>query len=118
MLLLLVEDHDDTRRAMETLLKLSGHQVTAVSSGSEALDAVAVHPFDCAIVDLGLPDMSGTELFPQILRHRVMPGIALTGSTGPADVDRCKAAGFTCHLAKPVSFDDLDAVLARIATGR
>jgi CheY-like chemotaxis protein len=118
MVLLLVEDHDDTRRAMEMLLRLSGHQVTSVASGAEALTAASANRFDCAIVDLGLPDTPGTDLFPKLTGLAPMAGIALTGSTSPSDVDRCRAAGFTLHLAKPVGFDSLEAALAAVAAGR
>jgi CheY-like chemotaxis protein len=118
MLLLLVEDHDDTRRAMETLLRLSGHRVTAVASGEEAVTAAAADRFDCAVVDLGLPDMSGLELYPLLAARGLRAGIALTGNTSPADVALCEQAGFTLHLPKPVMFEDVEAALARIQTGK
>src|SRR3954470_6330001 len=57
MRILLVEDHEDTRRAMTTLWLLSAHDVTAVATAQEALAAVdGGGCFDCAVIDLGLPD--------------------------------------------------------------
>lgn len=117
MSILLVEDHDDTRRAMSQLLGLSGHIVTAVGTGREALAAVDAGgtAFDCAVIDLGLPDVPGTQLMRELLARRPLKGIALTGRTTPADVADCRAVGFSLHLPKPVAIEDLEAALARLA---
>jgi CheY-like chemotaxis protein len=115
MHILLVEDHHDTRRALATLLRYSNHEVVAVMSACEALEAVNAHAFDCALIDLGLPDSPGTELMEQLHRRGLTKGIALTGRTSPADVARCREAGFCMHLPKPVTIDELDAALTQIA---
>lgn len=117
MRILLVEDHDDTRHAMATLLSLSGHQVHAVGTGEEAKAAFAdgAGPFDCAVIDLGLPDMAGTDLMTDLSRQAPIKAIALTGSTTPEDVQRCTDAGFVLHLPKPIAIEDLEAALARLA---
>ena len=73
MLILLIEDHDDTRLAMKTLLGLSGHDVVDAEDGGQAIAALEARvaqdlpPFDCAVVDLGLPDTTGTELMRELL---------------------------------------------------
>ena len=120
MLILLVEDHDDTRRAMTTLLGLSGHSVTPAADGAEALATVDGRrseghpPFDCAVIDLGLPDIAGTELMRELLARGPVVGIALTGSTAPADIARCRAAGFAQHIPKPVTIEQLEEALAKL----
>ena len=135
MRILLVEDHEDTRRALAALLRISGHDVTDVASGEAALachqpvaptkadpadtaqpnDAAVRSPsFDCALIDLGLPDMSGAELMPRLLERGLKKGIALTGSNSPADIAECKRAGFTIHLVKPVTIEELNAALKRL----
>lgn len=124
MLILLVEDHEDTSRAMATLLRFSGHEVVVAGNGAEALEHYATReapdsrPFDCAVVDLGLPDTTGTELMRSLLRMRKVPGIALTGSTSPADIAECVAAGFSLHLPKPVAIEDLEAALSRVTAAK
>lgn len=120
MLILLVEDHEDTSRAMATLLRFSGHEVLVAASGQEALELHTndTRPIDCAVVDLGLPDTTGTELMRSLLQIRKVPGIALTGSTAPADIAECVAAGFSLHMPKPVAIEDLEAALAKVAGGR
>ncbi|QOV91503.1 response regulator [Humisphaera borealis] len=121
MRILLVEDHEDTSRAMATLLRFAGHEVVVAATGAEAeraFDACGkdgVPPFDCAVVDLGLPDTTGTELMRSLLRRGRIPGVALTGSTAPEDIAACLEAGFTLHVAKPVLFEDLEAAIARCA---
>ena len=122
MLILLVEDHEDTSRAMATLLRFSGHEVVVAGTGAEAERAFhercqdGVVPFDCAVVDIGLPDVTGTELMRSLLRRRPVPGIALTGSTAPSDVAECIAAGFSLHLPKPVAIEDLEAAITRVGS--
>ena len=121
MLILLVEDHEDTRRAMATLLSLSGHVVELAADGAEAMASVDARqangrpPFDCAVIDLGLPDIGGTELMRKLLARGPLVGIALTGSTAPDDVARCREAGFAQHVPKPVTIEQLEAALARVA---
>lgn len=106
---------------MTTLLSMSGHDVAAAADGAEALATVdrrrdQGHPaFDCAVIDLGLPDIAGTDLMKQILARGSVVGIALTGSTGPADIARCRDAGFAQHIAKPVTIERLEEALGHVA---
>jgi CheY-like chemotaxis protein len=117
MFILLVEDHDDTRRAMVALLKLGGHRVIAVATAQEAIAAASDGVvLDCAIIDLGLPDTPGTELMRQLKLRGLTRGIALTGSTLPADIARCREAGFAAYLPKPVGIEEVEAAIRRISS--
>jgi CheY-like chemotaxis protein len=60
--ILVVEDDEIGRKAVEKLVAAEGVQITGVKSGEEALNAISSRDFDCVILDLGLPDMSGFEL--------------------------------------------------------
>ncbi|MFB2767940.1 response regulator [Pelatocladus sp. BLCC-F211] len=64
--LLIVEDNDNQRQSLVALIGNGDVATTAVSTGSEALSAIAHKQFDCVVLDLGLPDMSGFELIEQI----------------------------------------------------
>jgi CheY-like chemotaxis protein len=80
--LLIVEDDDDQRRSIVELIGGGDIQTTAVSSGQEALDVLRHTVFDCMVLDLRLPDMSGQELIEQIhaeFGHRNLPIIVYTG---------------------------------------
>src|SRR6185369_1297956 len=80
--LLVVEDNDIER---ESIVELLGHddiELTAVGTGADALRALAGAAFDCCVVDLRLPDMSGFELLERIqanARLRNVPVVVFTG---------------------------------------
>ncbi|HET6275066.1 MAG TPA: HAMP domain-containing protein [Candidatus Cybelea sp.] len=64
--LLLVEDDITQLNAMVNLIDAGEVAVTAVRTGAEAMQAIAEQRFDCIVVDLGLPDVSGEELIAQM----------------------------------------------------
>jgi tubulin-specific chaperone A len=64
--LLLVEDDQETRDSVVSLIGEKDVQITAVSSGEEALKKLAEGDFSCMVLDLGLPDMSGIELLEKV----------------------------------------------------
>ncbi|WP_392436060.1 response regulator [Chlorogloeopsis fritschii PCC 9212] len=64
--LLIVEDDENQRQSIIELIGNSDVATTAVSTGSEALRAIASQHYDCLVLDLGLPDMDGFELIEQI----------------------------------------------------
>jgi PAS domain S-box-containing protein len=112
--ILLVEDHEDTRIVFQAILSQKGHVVKSVATGEAALDLAATQTFDLVISDLGLPDLSGTELM-TILRERYsLRGIALSGYGMEEDILRSKCAGFEHHLTKPVDPAKIDQLLAKL----
>lgn len=115
MHILLVEDHDDARRALATLLGFSGHTVIQAKNGADALSAMEGKTVDCAVIDLGLPDISGLDLLSQLLTRGPLKAIALTGNTSPADIAECREAGFLIHLPKPVTIEDLEEALKQLS---
>ena len=64
--LLIVEDDENQRQSIVALIGNGDVATTAVSTGTQALSAIANGKFDCVVLDLGLPDMSGFELIEQI----------------------------------------------------
>jgi CheY-like chemotaxis protein len=106
--ILLVEDHEDTRRAMSRLLRMQGHEVTTADTVRAALDLAARETFDLLISDIGLPDGSGLELMRQLRQVR---GIALSGFGSEDDLRRSREAGFAHHLTKPVNFRTLEQLI-------
>ena len=64
--LLVIEDNESQRRSIVELIGNGDVYTTAVGTGAEALATLKAEPFDCIVLDLGLPDMSGFELIEQI----------------------------------------------------
>ena len=80
--LLLVEDDDTLRGSIERLLAHDDIAITAAPSGTAALAALEAKSFDCMVLDLGLPDMSGFELLRRLQadgRAAALPVIVYTG---------------------------------------
>lgn len=114
MKVLVVEDHDDARDMLVTLLGLHGLEVRGVATGSQALDAIRDWTPDAAVVDFVLPDMDGREL---ARRVREEPGrrdmflVALTGHSGEQVAAEAGGAGFDQFFVKPVDPDTIIEVL-------
>jgi CheY-like chemotaxis protein len=113
---LLVDDHNDSRRMLGLVLTLSGHEVLESGNGIEAIRVASSEHPDVAIVDIGLPGIDGLEV---ARRLRANPGtcsiglIALSGY-GQEEDRRCALeAGFDLHLVKPVEAARLSETIAR-----
>jgi HAMP domain-containing protein/CheY-like chemotaxis protein/signal transduction histidine kinase len=80
--LLIVEDDETQRRAMAELVGSNDVLITGASTAGEALKLLRENRFDCMVLDLGLPDMSGFELMEEIKKEtslRTLPVIVYTG---------------------------------------
>jgi PAS domain S-box-containing protein len=116
--ILLVDDHDDTRRILSRLLAKQGHHVEAASDVKTALARLAAEPFDLLISDIGLPDGSGLDLMKAASAASPrLHGIALSGFGMEEDIRRSSEAGFEFHVTKPVDFTVLQKLLTRIVPG-
>ena len=107
---LIVEDDTDSRNVLAVLLQRLGAIVEAVSSAKEAFDRVTHRPPDVLVSDIGMPEEDGYSLMRrvrQIGSDRKLPAIALTAYARKQDADAAFAAGYDCHLPKPVAPADL-----------
>lgn len=116
--ILLVEDHEDTRRSLQRLLEQAAHRVTVTGLAEDALKLAETTPFDLVISDLGLPDLSGNELMRRLHARTGLPGIALSGYGMENDIEESRKSGFKYHLTKPVGFERLKSVVAEFASSR
>jgi PAS domain S-box-containing protein len=112
--ILLVEDHDDTRRVLVRLLTHFGYKVVGASTLEEALNAFRSQSFDAILSDIGLPDGTGYDLMSEARRKQGVKGVALTGYGMSQDVRRSEEAGFDFHLTKPVDVAELRTVLRKL----
>ncbi len=116
---LVVEDDDPTRQAMQSWLKGHGFAVLAAGSGREAaayLDGAA-GPIDVAVLDVGLPDMDGVYLC-DVLHglHPALPVVVCSGAATPLDEGSPTRLGARRFLRKPVDPQELVAtVMATLA---
>jgi CheY-like chemotaxis protein len=80
--LLIVEDNDIERASIEELLGYHDIDMVAVGSGSAALEALLREQFDCVVLDLRLPDMSGFELLEKIHQEQTLAQVPVVVFTG------------------------------------
>jgi signal transduction histidine kinase/ActR/RegA family two-component response regulator len=105
---MVVDDNEDAADTCAILLEMSGYQTRVAYAPEGALEVLREFMPDVAILDIGLPGMSGYELA-RLLKRGGYVGhlVALTGYGQAADVAASKAAGFEAHLTKPVSANEL-----------
>jgi CheY-like chemotaxis protein len=113
---LVVDDNEDAADTCATLLEMSGYEVRVAYSPQDALHLLEDGAPDLAILDIGLPGMSGYELARE-MRARGYAGklAALTGYGQATDMAASKEAGFDAHLTKPVSPQDLMELVGKLA---
>ena len=98
---------DDNADALETLaeaLRTAGHEVYAIADAHEALARIPTIQPDVAILDLGMPGLSGLELAAALRSATPLWSgrlVALTGYGRQIDVEQTRIAGFASHLTKP-----------------
>jgi signal transduction histidine kinase/ActR/RegA family two-component response regulator len=112
--ILVVDDNRDAAESLAMLLELEGNTVWTAIDGRSGLRTLDQHELDAALLDIGLPDMSGYELASRIrssARGKQLLLVALTGWGQQEDRAKAKAAGFDLHFTKPVDLKRLQAAL-------
>jgi len=108
------DDIEDVAWALAAALKAWGHDVETVADGAGLLALVERDKPEVAIVDLGMPGLSGYDVAERLraTEHgRGMLLVAVTGWGGEGDRERSLKAGFDAHLVKPVSVGALCALI-------
>jgi two-component system KDP operon response regulator KdpE len=118
---LVVDDERQILRALRVILREAGFEVATAASVQEALDALAVHPPEAAIVDLILPDGNGVDICRSIREWSEMPIIVLSAVGDEAEKVRALDAGADDYVTKPFGTEELiarlRAALRRAARG-
>ena len=117
--LLIVEDNFDSAEILALLLERDGFDVRIALDAKEALDTIQEFNPDIAILDIGLPGITGYELIAKLKDHPELKAcrfVALTGYTGGEVSKRTASAGFDAHLTKPVDFSNLRRVMSGFQT--
>lgn len=113
--ILVVDDEPQILRALRINLTVRGYDVVTASTGAGALRAAAERPPDVVILDLGLPDMDGTEVLAGLRGWCTAPVIVLSARTDSADKVEALDAGADDYVTKPFGMDEF---LARAAARR
>jgi two-component system OmpR family response regulator len=119
---LIVDDTDIVRRALELAVRRMGHAAVSTSDAYEALELAERQPPDLALLDYRMPKMSGAALF-QRLRRALgsrCPKVVFVSATSPEDVARevepiGRVAGY---MKKPFALDDLTRLVDEALGGR
>jgi DNA-binding response OmpR family regulator len=123
MKLLLAEDDPLLGRATCKALSQLGHVVDWLSTGQRVLSAVETYTYDCILLDLGLPDVSGEQCLRAIRStSRTIPVIVLTAREASGAKIEMFEKGADDYLVKPYDIDELEAriraVVRRVAGHR
>ena len=142
--ILVAEDDPIGRFAIRTFLNRIGHRVLCVDAGRRALEALQIHPFDCLITDIQMPDMDGLEVVRRIRQgkfadihpsdevtamvRRAMPEarleqgniphdltvVAFTAHAMRGDREHFLRMGMDLYLSKPIIMEELQKVLQQV----
>jgi two-component system, OmpR family, KDP operon response regulator KdpE len=108
---LIVEDQPELLRALGINLRARQYDVRTARTGREALALAASQPPDAVILDLGLPDIDGTEVIVELRRWSKAPIIVLSGRSSPGDKIGALDVGADDYVTKPFAMGEL---LARL----
>jgi CheY-like chemotaxis protein len=107
MRVLVVDDHDINRRAIQLILQPLGCDIATAADGMSALKICEDTAFDLIFMDVRMPELDGRETTRRIRAgngpNAGVPVIAVTADTAPEDIAACTAAGMTYFVPKPIT---------------
>ncbi|MBV9382301.1 MAG: response regulator transcription factor [Streptosporangiaceae bacterium] len=109
--ILIVEDQPELLRALRINLRARHYDVATARTGRDALASVASSPPDAVVLDLGLPDIDGTDVIVEFRRRSRAPIIVLSGRISPGDKIGALDVGADDYVTKPFAMAEL---LARL----
>jgi CheY-like chemotaxis protein len=119
---LVIEDDADLREGLRALIQEWGHAVEVADTGAEGVERAVARRPRVALVDIGLPEVSGFDVARRIrslLDRKEITLVALTGRAEPEDLEQALACGFDAHISKPIPYERLRILLSeRLSTAR
>jgi signal transduction histidine kinase/CheY-like chemotaxis protein len=115
--IVVVDDNRDAADSLAMLLESQGYQVTVGYNGAQALRIIGAAAPQVAILDIGMPDMTGYQVATRIRAEPWGQNICLIAMTGWGQADdkaRARAAGFDHHLTKPVDPEEVERLLRAV----
>ena len=121
MRVLVVDDHDINRRAIQLILQPLGCEVTTAADGMAALKACDAQSFDLIFMDVRMPELDGRETTRRLRAsdnaNAQVPVIAVTADTSPDDITACADAGMTYFVPKPITPATLLGAVSHVMNG-
>jgi len=114
---LVAEDSDDLRALMKTVLQMKGYRVTEAADGRQAVESALLEHPDLILMDLSMPVMDGWEATRQLRRYeltREVPIVAVSAHCREEQRELAISAGCDECIPKPVDYEALDRMLARL----
>ncbi len=115
--MLVAEDNPINQKVATSMLKKIGCSTDLAGNGQEAVERCRKQHYDLVFMDCQMPGMDGFEATAAIRAEesdsRRTPIVAMTAHAMPSDRERCLAAGMDDYLTKPISVEQLRAVIAR-----
>jgi len=116
--ILVVDDGEANRKLMSVVLRRSGVQIVTGTNGKEAVELASHDVFDAILMDMQMPVMDGYTAAATLRRRGfTRPIIALTADAMHGAEERCRAAGCSEYLTKPIDMDRLLSTLAAVLDG-
>ena len=117
--ILIAEDNVVNQMLVTALLKARGHVVAVANNGREALSMLEGQSFDLILMDIQMPEMDGIQATQEIRRRERRTGehipiAAMTAHAMTGDRERCLQAGMDGYISKPISVQELLALIAGI----
>jgi DNA-binding NtrC family response regulator len=113
---LFVDDERSLQEFMRTELPRLGHDVIVCPNGTTALQAIAAHTFDIAILDIRMPDMTGIDVLQRLKQHSPdTDAVMMTGYASEESMVQAMRLGACDYLRKPCKMSEIEAVLLRAA---
>ncbi len=107
--IVVVEDDHRIREMVARLLAGDGHDVESAGTAMAGLERIVKGPTDLVVLDLGLPDLDGTELLRMVRSVSEVPLIVVTARDEDAEIVRTLDAGADDYLVKPFTAEQLSA---------
>ena len=104
---LVVDDEPQILRALAINLRARGYEVRTAGSGADALSVAAAQGPEVVVLDLGLPDMEGTEVIAGLRGWTSVPILVLSGRSDSSDKVGALDAGADDYVTKPFGMDEL-----------
>jgi two-component system nitrogen regulation response regulator GlnG len=112
--ILVADDEESIRWVLDRACAQSGHTVLAVASGTEALAALRSRPFDVALIDIKMPDISGLDVLSQAREQRIDTlFIIMTAQNTMANAIEATKRGAYDYLTKPFDLEQVGLLVAR-----
>lgn len=115
---LVVEDNIPSQRLLKYFFEKNKIDITIAGNGVEAIEKIKKNNFDLILMDIQMPVMDGYRAV-DVIRNQLgktMPVIAITAYVSEDEIEKCKTAGFTDYISKPVDESNIMRLISKYAS--